>query len=474
MTDEQPQQQHVDHDDDEEFPSDEPAFIDMNAADVEEVAVDDGGDEPMDDDDDDDDDVAMEGEEPSSLESLPLDESCCRIECHADAVYAVSSVPSSPGDDGVVVVCSGGGDDRAYLSTVSSSSYEVTATRNLSELRPHTDSVSSVAYNGVVEEGGRKLLAVGSYDGSVQVWDVVTSELLHRLEGPTDVEWIAWHPKGGTVLLAGSTDGTVWMFHALTAKCLQVFVGHEADVSCGTFTADGRFALSAGVDGTARVWAPRTGLSRHVFRFGRSPVTCITAHDALLLCGSENGSAHVCHVKHHKVVYTLRHAEGVVPPPMQQDHEDDEQEDTVYKATSVEAVGFFPGATTGEYNWCATGGVDGFLKIWDLGNNGQCRRVCAHHDVTGDAVVDAPGITRLIWHPTLPLVFTASTDGIVRLWDARTGNCIQTLTGGHVDIINDMDVSYAANGNATVLTGSDDGIVRMFQVNVNAALLANQ
>ena len=62
------------------------------------------------------------------------------------------------------------------------------------------------------------------------------------------------------VLLAGSiSDATVWMYHLPTKKCLQVFVGHECHeegdgVTAGTFTPDGKFALSIGMDGRSIVY----------------------------------------------------------------------------------------------------------------------------------------------------------------------------------------------------------------------------
>ena len=98
----------------------------------------------------------------------------------------------------------------------------------------HTDSVSSVAFNSrhvppdATGKAGQKLVAVGSYDGSLVLYDASNGEVVKVLDGPTDVEFVDFHPKGGTVALAGSiADGTVWMYHTPSAKCLQVFVGHE-------------------------------------------------------------------------------------------------------------------------------------------------------------------------------------------------------------------------------------------------------
>ena len=113
--------------------------------------------------------------------------------------------------------------------------------------------------------------------------------------------------------------------------------------------------------------------------------------------------------------------------------------------------------------------MDGVLKIWDLANQGQCRHSCKLNteQKAGD------GITQLAWHPTLPLVVTSTTRGQVHLWDARNGQLLQTLTG-HTDVINDMDVSFVAGsgaaGQAVIVTASDDKTVRIFNVDIDAAL----
>jgi len=289
-----------------------------------------------------------------------------------------------------------------------------------------------------------------------------------------------------------------------TSKCLQVFVGHESGVTAGTFTPDGRWALSASSDGTLRIWAPRTGMNKHVFRFtagGNSgsgsggyhnnddePVPGLTSigvgggsDGQLIITGAEDGMAYVCHYGTKKVVASLRHFEPPLSDTSNARMSEDDQE--MELPMSVEAVGF--ASTHVNPNWCATGGVDGILKIWDLNNDGQCRQVCRvpsvqeeeqeGQDTTASSSSSSVGgITRLQWHPTLPLVLTSMSDGTVRLWDARNGALVQTVTG-HEDMINDLAVEFVTpeqqgGGTAVIVTGSDDKTVRLFEIDIATAL----
>lgn len=427
-------------------------FIDMK--DAVEVAVDE--DLPMEEEEDNDMKDKDAGTD-SQVEIDVPDMSKFQLKSHSDAVYSVASFL----ENGQLSVLSGGGDDKSFQYKLSGANGDQsTVVQPLAYA--HTDTVSSVAYNVQYVSSDLKktprLAAVGSYDGAIVIYDADTGEQKLKLEGPSDVEWISFHPKGGTVLLTGSGDGTLWMFHIPLNRCMQVFVGHEQAVTAGCFSPDGKWALSASADGTLRIWAPKTGLNKHVFRLGEAPLTCMASKGGsdgmLVIAGSEDGQAHVCHIGSKKVVASLRHFDLPTNPDMSIE----EQEETEYPM-SVEAVGFSPA----QPNWCATGGVDGKLKIWDL-TKIQCRQICAPTDTSS-----TESITQIKWHPTLPFVFASTINGTVRVWDARNGNLLHTLTGGSTaDQINDMDIQFLPNQSAVIVTAGDDNAVRVFELDVNA------
>jgi len=424
-----------------------------------EIEVDD--DLPMEEDDDNDTPEKLldaNTDDNNGTTAQTSDMSDLQLTSHTDSVYALASFI----ENGNISILSGGGDDKAFQYKVSGEKgNRSTAVTQLPY--PHTDTVSSVAYNleyvGNDPKKTPRLAAVGSYDGSIVIYDADTGTQKMKLEGPTDVEWISFHPKGGIVLLTGSGDGTLWMFHLPLNRCLQVFVGHEQAVTAGCFSPDGKWALSASSDGTLRIWAPKTGLNKHVFRLGEAGLTCIANNGGsdgmMVIVGSEDGQAHVCHIGSKKLVASLRHFEI----PKNTGSTDDEEE--IEYPMSVEAVGFSPS----QPNWCATGGIDGKLKIWDLAREGQCRQVCAPLESQS-----TDSITRIKWHPTLPFVFASTINGAVRVWDARNGILMHELTSGSADQINEMDVQFLPNGSAVVVAAGDDHVVRVFEVDVSVLM----
>ena len=48
-------------------------------------------------------------------------------------------------------------------------------------------------------------------------------------------------------------------------------------------------------------------------------------------------------------------------------------------------------------------------------------------------------VTALQWHTLYPIVCTTCVDGVIRLFDARSGNCIREFTG-HTNIITSLDM----------------------------------
>lgn len=164
-------------------------------------------DVPMDDDDDDDGEEAFTSDANAAsstangaeTETLRVaDMSIQTIESHKlSSIYSIASHydPST----NCLSIISGGGDDRAFLHKLDNQN----TVESLQLPHVHTDSVSSVASNEKYVSGDLaktpKYVAVGAYDGSIILYNPDNGEKLQALDGPTDVEFVSFHPKGGSV-----------------------------------------------------------------------------------------------------------------------------------------------------------------------------------------------------------------------------------------------------------------------------------
>ena len=75
------------------------------------------------------------------------------------------------------------------------------------EFLGHADAVNSVAFSA---DG--KLLASGSWDKTVQLWDTARGTAKQMLTGHTDVVTSVTFSRDGKTLASGSADGTVLLW----------------------------------------------------------------------------------------------------------------------------------------------------------------------------------------------------------------------------------------------------------------------
>jgi len=107
-----------------------------------------------------------------------------------------------------------------------------------------------------------KLLAAGSYQQEVQVWDVSTGTRLWVGHGqPTTIRRVAWSPDGKQLASCGY-DGSVILWEATTAAQQARLQGHRGMVMCVAWSPDGtRLASGGGGRGSGElfVWDARSG-----------------------------------------------------------------------------------------------------------------------------------------------------------------------------------------------------------------------
>jgi WD40 repeat protein/serine/threonine protein kinase/Flp pilus assembly protein TadD len=98
------------------------------------------------------------------------------------------------------------------------------------------------------------LLASGSVDGIVRIWDVAARQLRAALRGHPAAVWsVAFFPDGQT-LASGSEDGTIKLWDIPTGQERITLTGHPSAVFAVGVAPDGDLLATGSLDGTVRLW----------------------------------------------------------------------------------------------------------------------------------------------------------------------------------------------------------------------------
>lgn len=104
-----------------------------------------------------------------------------------------------------------------------------------------------------------KILASGSADKTVRLWEVVSGRELRCFEGHRDaVLNVAFSPDSMT-LASASKDTTVRLWNVASGRELRRLDGHKGYVNSVAFSPDGKTLASASDDWTVRLWETASG-----------------------------------------------------------------------------------------------------------------------------------------------------------------------------------------------------------------------
>lgn len=117
------------------------------------------------------------------------------------------------------------------------------------ELPGHRGPVLSVGFSP-----NSHLLASGSADHTIRLWDVRRAELLGVLQGHTDVVHCIVFAADGRTLISASWDGTVKLWDVSSQRERTTFTWHRGSVHAVAIAPDGMTAATAGQDGAIVIW----------------------------------------------------------------------------------------------------------------------------------------------------------------------------------------------------------------------------
>lgn len=311
-----------------------------------------------------------------------------------------------------------------------------------------------------------KLLAAGTANGEIRLWQTTDEQQRSALEGHTDwVKTLAFSPDS-KLLASGSVDRTIRLWQIDQGQCLAVLTGHEASITAVTFSLNGNYLVSASLDQTIRLWQVDSGDCLAIFSVS-SPVRSIAVSPdgQLLACGSSDGQVRLWDLGSQTLLTTLMGHDGSIravtfSPDGQQlisgssDHTirvwDVQTEQTKYVLKGhiqrVLSVGISPDGTI-----IASSSDDRMVRLWDARSGQRLNILRGHND----------WVRSIAFHPSKLLLVSGSDDQTIRFWDVSANLCLKTFQG-YTNVI--WSVALSPDG-ALLASGSDDRLIRLWDAN---------
>ncbi|KAI0296962.1 WD40-repeat-containing domain protein [Multifurca ochricompacta] len=429
---------------------------------------------------------------------------CGPMEGHVGSVRGICFSPDGK------QVASGSNDNNAIIWSVESGE------KVLGPLEYHRDWIYGLAYspNGLY-------LATASDDYTVAIWDVATGDrVFHVLTGHGGYLRVVNWSEDSKKIVTGALDNTIRVFDVDTGTLLcEPLTGHKGSPTAVTFRSsshsDDLEVVSAGLDGTIRVWGlqmknfvkTQTFSGYHndwIHSISFSPV------DDHIASGGDDGQLIVMNVVTGDLKFsTNAHPDWIRCVAYSPDGKtiatcSDDSTIAIWDADNGEpSLGPFNGHTgavlsiafSPSGNFLVSGSEDNTIMSWDLHPlfsklNNPLSVYRGHKDAVnavayalgGGLIVSGSADAQIaVWEasasnqcirqfgghggPILSIctsdkkIFSSSEDKTIRVWELSTGHALLSILQGHTGSIN--AITFSPDG-TRIVSASNDGSLRIF------------
>jgi len=211
--------------------------------------------------------------------------------------------------------------------------------------------------------------------------------------------WAVAESHNGRFLATGGDDKTVRLWDSEAEQELLTFRGHTASLHSVAFSRDDRQVLTSSQDGTVRLWETQTGRELWTFHehTGFVAVAAFAPSGRYVLSGGQDKAARLVDAATGNEIRSfVGHTDAISSIAFSRDEK--------YVATGTE--------------------FDQTARLWDLNTGREVRRF---EIGSGGILARARGVLAIGISADDQQVWTACSDGFVRVWDVQTKQQIRTI-----------------------------------------------
>ncbi|KAH6624100.1 quinon protein alcohol dehydrogenase-like superfamily [Chaetomium sp. MPI-SDFR-AT-0129] len=310
---------------------------------------------------------------------------------------------------------------------------------SIKTLKGHTNGVTCLQLDD-------NIIATGSYDATIKIWNIETGEEIRTLHGHT--RGIRALQFDDSKLISGSLDNTIKIWNWHTGECISTLQGHTDGVVSVHF--DAQLLASGSIDKSVKI-----------FDFNSKEAYCLKGHTDWVNCtrldinsrtvmsASDDTTLKLWDLDTRQVIRTFEGHVGhvqqilLLPPEYEPDDE------------------LLGGLAT-------AGNTDNTDTVSVASGADSTPTVAVHHsDRRSHSPSRDPDDVRLLYgsafasdplRPLPPRYFlSGALDSTIRLWDSATGRCLKTMFG-HLE-----GVWSLAGDTLRVISGANDGMVKCWE-----------
>lgn len=311
--------------------------------------------------------------------------------------------------------------------------------KEILRLEGHTGMILSVAFS----PDGRQI-ATGSLDSTVKVWNATTGALLHSLAGHTGRVIRVNFSQDSSRIVSGSDDNTIKVWNPSTGDEVRTLVGHVNSVHDIAVNTNTNRVASIGGDNVLKLWDLSRGPATSIICSGHNTSVLQVAFQPngtqlVSSSDSDGGSS--------STIHTWNSITG-----------ERKQELNHITKTQVPCFEFSP---DGKQLVFATYSP---VLTTDIRARPTGRLRCVDAETGIETSLKFEGYTGLIvsiaYSSDAKRIVGGSTDGSLWVWDASSGEILQTLTGHSGRI---KSVKLSPDGKR-IASGSTDKTLRVWDV----------